>query len=35
MLLFEEEDGERTYTAYAPDYFRAQVEVARRYAGLP
>jgi hypothetical protein len=36
MLLFEEdEDGERTYTGYHPDYWRTEVECALRLAEVP
>ena len=34
MLLFTEESGERVHTGYAPDYFRTEVEAARRLSGL-
>jgi len=34
MLIFDERDGERIYSGYAPGYFRAEVEHARRLAGL-
>jgi len=35
MLIFEEHEGERVYTGYAPDYFETQVYWARRLSGLP
>ncbi len=35
MLLFEEKDGQRTYTGYAPSYHRDEVQQARRLAGMP
>jgi hypothetical protein len=31
MLVFDEHDGERIYTGYAPGYFREEVEHARRH----
>lgn len=31
MLVFEEHDGLRDYTGYAPGYFRAEVETALRF----
>lgn len=34
ILLFEEKDGERVYTGYAPGYFPKKVEWIRRQAGL-
>jgi dienelactone hydrolase len=34
MLLFDEQEGERTYTRYAPDYFRTEVAVARKFTNL-
>lgn len=34
MLVFKEEGGVRVYTGYAENYFRAQVECARRLAGI-
>lgn len=34
MLTFEEQGGHREYTGYAPGYFQAEVEAARRLAGM-
>lgn len=34
IVLFEEKDGERVYTGYAPDYFRKKVEWLRHQTGL-
>ena len=34
IVLFEEKDGERVYTGYAPGYFPKKVEWIRRQAGL-
>ena len=34
MIMFEEKDGERVYTDYAPGYFRAEVDAALRFTGL-
>ena len=34
ILLFEEKDGERIYTGYAPDYFQKKVEWLRHQTGL-
>ncbi len=34
MLTFEEQDGERVYTGYAPGYFEAEVEALRQLAGF-
>ena len=32
MLLFDDERGERSYTHYAPEFFRELTETARRLA---
>ena len=34
ILLFEEKDGERVYTGYAPGYFQKKVEWVRHQTGL-
>jgi uncharacterized protein len=34
IVLFEEKDGERVYTRYAPEYFQKKVEWIRHQAGL-
>ena len=35
MLTFEDKDGERLYTGYAPGYFTAEVDALKRLAGEP
>lgn len=34
MLIFREENGQRVYTGYAKDYWRTQVQAARRHSGM-
>lgn len=34
MLIFDEQDGKRVYTGYAPDYFRMEVAAANKFTRL-
>ena len=34
MLLFDERNGQRVYTGYAPDYFQTEVEAVKKFVKL-